>query len=481
MKKIILLIILILSGSLVLYSQVPQAMTYKAIAKDDWGVTLPNKAITLRFTILQGIEQSPVYIEVHSTVTDKFGLMNVQIGKGTPTIGNFSDIDWSTGTYFIKIEMDPKGGSDFRLEDPAHQLLSVPYALYAGESGAKGNNKGDMLYWVGTKWIVVPVGSDGQILTLINSIPVWITVPGLVPVVTPTIDTYGWFESVTKTTAISGGNVSSEGGSAVTARGVCWSTHQTPTIADNKTTDGTGAGSFTSNLSGLSENTTYFVRAYATNSYGTAYGHEENFTTIGIATPITDVDGNVYQTLRIGTQVWMAENLKTTKYADGTPIPDIAEWSNTTDGAYCWYDNNIGYKTPYGALYSWYTIENGRNLCPTGWHTPTLYEWQTLMNFLGGYSVAGGKLKEAGTAHWNYPNTGATNESGFTALAGGNCAFNGNDVSFGSFGGTAYFWTMTRSGPTAFMVIVLQSDNTLFGQGGAGTPLWGSSVRCVKD
>jgi uncharacterized protein (TIGR02145 family) len=136
MKKAILLLIIILAGTLVIYSQVPQAMTYKAIAKDDWGVSLPNKAITLRFSILEGSEFGlPVYVEVHSTVTNKFGLMDVQIGKGIAKQGNFSNINWSTGTYYIKIEMDPKGGSDFRLEDPAHQLLSVPYALYAGNSG----------------------------------------------------------------------------------------------------------------------------------------------------------------------------------------------------------------------------------------------------------------------------------------------------------------------------------------------------------
>ncbi len=135
MKKLITLIILILMGSLVLHSQVPQAMTYKAIAKDEWGVSLPSKAITLRFTILQGSESgTEVYQEIHSTVTNKFGLMDVQIGKGIPTMGSFAGIDWSTGINYIKIEMDPKGGSDFRLEDPAHQLLSVPYALYAGAS-----------------------------------------------------------------------------------------------------------------------------------------------------------------------------------------------------------------------------------------------------------------------------------------------------------------------------------------------------------
>jgi len=132
MKKLLVTGILLTVATMILWSQVPQAMTYKAMAKDEWGVALPNKYITLRFSIIQGSETGPVvYRETQNTTTNKFGLMDVQIGKGTPDIGIFSSIDWSSGVYYIQIEMDPKGGTDFRLDDPAHQLLSVPYALYA--------------------------------------------------------------------------------------------------------------------------------------------------------------------------------------------------------------------------------------------------------------------------------------------------------------------------------------------------------------
>lgn len=124
MKRIILLALLVVAGTMIIWSQVPQAMNYKAIAKDDWGVALPNKTITLRFTILQGSGTgSIVYQETHTTTTNKFGLMDVEIGKGTPVMFSFNSIDWSTGVYYIKIEMDPNGGTNFRLEDPAHQLL----------------------------------------------------------------------------------------------------------------------------------------------------------------------------------------------------------------------------------------------------------------------------------------------------------------------------------------------------------------------
>ena len=136
---------------------------------------------------------------------------------------------------------------------------------------------------------------------------------------------------------------------------------------------------------------------------------------------MTDQDGNIYKTVTIGAQIWMAENLKTTKYNDGTDIPLLttnSEWSKTTSG-YCWYENNIvKYKSTYGALYKWYTINTG-NLCPIGWHVPSDSEWLTLINFTGSELYAGRNLKEAGTTHWVCPEYGGDNLYGFTALPGG--------------------------------------------------------------
>lgn len=233
----------------------------------------------------------------------------------------------------------------------------------------------------------------------------------------PTITTTA-SSSITSSTATSGGNVTSDGGAAVTARGVCWSTSENPTTTNSKTSDGTGIGSFTSSIIGLTAVTTYYVRAYATNSVGTAYGNEVSFKTISIS----DIDGNVYNMVTIGTQIWMASNLKTTKYNDGTPIPlvtDNTAWSNLETPGYCWYNNDAAAnKNTYGALYNWYTVNTGK-LCPTGWHMPSDAEWTVLTSYLGGESVAGGKLKETGTSHWLSPNAYATNTTGFTALPGG--------------------------------------------------------------
>jgi uncharacterized protein (TIGR02145 family) len=158
---------------------------------------------------------------------------------------------------------------------------------------------------------------------------------------------------------------------------------------------------------------------------------------------VTDADGNVYNTVTIGTQIWMAENLRTTKLSDGTDIPlvaDYTEWRDLATPGYCWYDNiPVAAGNPYGALYNGYAAHSGK-LCPAGWYVPTGIEWSTLTDYLGGGLAANGKLKETGTNHWLSPNTGATNESGFTGLPGGYRYFLNHDENgfenLGSFG----FW-----------------------------------------
>jgi uncharacterized protein (TIGR02145 family) len=294
------------------------------------------------------------------------------------------------------------------------------------------------------------------------------------PIVIPTLITTA-ASSITTASAISGGNITSAGGGTITARGVCWSTSQNPTIANNKTSDGSGTGSFVSNLTGLTANTTYYVLAYATNSAGTAYGNQISFTTDPLT--ITDMDGNTYNVIRIGTQLWMKENLKTTKYKDGTNIPLVTEasiWVNLTTPAYCWYNNNeFTFKETYGALYNGYTV-NTSKLCPIGWHVPN---WETdivtLVDFLGGSVLAAGKLKESGTSHWLSPNTGATNESGFTALPGGS---RGSD--YADIGNSGVWWL---SSPDGYFFQLL-SYNNYFCHGNLGSAKGpGFSIRCIKD
>jgi uncharacterized protein (TIGR02145 family) len=280
------------------------------------------------------------------------------------------------------------------------------------------------------------------------------------------------------TTAVCGGNITDDGGKTVTARGVCWSTGLTPTISDNKTTDGTGAGAYISTLTNLNPNTTYYVRAYATNPNGTGYGSTMSFKT-SLPT-ITDIDGNIYHSVAIGTQVWMAENLKTTRYNDGSSIPYIVDedsWISLTTAAYCWPNNDISTGSPYGAMYNWYVVNSGK-LAPTGWHVPTDADWNTLITFAGGDTVAGGKLKAAGTTYWESPNTGGIDDYGFTVLpAGYRSITNGTWVNFSYW---ALLWSATEdqpgsAGSSRFKNTTAASDFQ------PGDERYGFSVRCIKN
>jgi uncharacterized protein (TIGR02145 family) len=261
----------------------------------------------------------------------------------------------------------------------------------------------------------------------------------------PTLTTTA-VSSISTNTAVSGGTISSDGGAAITVRGICWSTSANPTITlTTKTSDGTGMGTFTSNMTGLSANTTYYVRAYATNSVGTAYGTELSFTTLNIPNvTATDVDGNVYQTVTICNQVWTKSNLNVSRYRNGDIITHVispSQWANLTTGAWCYYNYNSANGTVYGKLYNWYAVNDPRGLAPQGWHIPSDAEWITLSNCLGGELSAGSKMKEIGTTHWISPNADATNSSGFTALPAG-C--NMNNGVFTYLGSQAFFWSSTE-------------------------------------
>jgi uncharacterized protein (TIGR02145 family) len=199
---------------------------------------------------------------------------------------------------------------------------------------------------------------------------------------------------------------------------------------------------------------------------------------------VTDVDGNTYKTIQIGTQTWMAENLKTTKYKNGVSIPNItdnAEWANTTNGASCSYDNNAANDCPYGKLYNWYATTNTNGLCPTGWHVPTDAEWSTLTTFLGGESVAGGKMKSTGTDYWLTPNQDATNSSGFSGLPGGGRGdFNGSIIFVGRGSIRGIWRSTTEVDATNSWNRYLDHNESKITVGYYDKSI-GASVRCVKD
>jgi uncharacterized protein (TIGR02145 family) len=196
---------------------------------------------------------------------------------------------------------------------------------------------------------------------------------------------------------------------------------------------------------------------------------------------VTDNEGNVYKTVKIGTQWWMAENLKATKYRNGENIPqltNISDWHSTNKGAYCNYDNDSTMGKTYGKLYNWYAVDDARALCPIGWHVPSDTEYTILTNYLGGDLLAGGKMKETGTMHWLVPNTDATNESGFSALPGGWRDCYGY---FGLMNEQAYFWTGTAPHFLTAFHLVLFYNSAGVDRANELNSNFGFSIRCIKD
>jgi uncharacterized protein (TIGR02145 family) len=198
---------------------------------------------------------------------------------------------------------------------------------------------------------------------------------------------------------------------------------------------------------------------------------------------VDDVDSNSYATVVIGAQQWFVENLRTTKYNDGTPIPLVTTngvWDTLTSPAYCWYDNDsTSNAMPYGALYNYYTVADtsSKNVCPIGWHVPSDSSWTVLINTLGGSTVAGGKMKEVGTEHWTPPNNGATNSSGFTAVAGGNRNTSGV---FDEFGNGAFFWSSSvHSVERSWYRFILNNAADVYRENNLKDI--GFSIRCLKD
>lgn len=285
---------------------------------------------------------------------------------------------------------------------------------------------------------------------------------------------------INPTSVTTGGTIVDDGGSEIISRGVCWNTSGKPTTANQRTIDGSGAGSFVSTPGQLLPKTYYTLRAYATNKAGTGYGEERSFLTGEIIFgSVDDFEGNTYITISMGTQTWMAENLKSTRYNDGSSIPSVSDfsaWNGLSTPGYCWYDNDSSkYASSYGSLYNWYAVSSGK-LCPVGWHVPSDAEWILMTTYLGGEEIAGDKLKEAGDDHWLIYNEKSTNETGFTALPAGGRV----DGSYVAIGYSCAFWTATTYDETNAWCRELDTGSSyvIFGYVDKNQ---GFSVRCVKN
>ncbi len=282
MKQLFNILVLLLIANVAI-AQAPQGIPYQAAARNSSGAILASTNISVRFTIRDSIATGAIkYRETHSVTTTVQGMFSLNVGQGTVVSGTFAGINWATNAKFMQMEMDPAGGSSY-VDMGTTRMMSVPYALYAGSAGAGsiplGTSVGDILYWNGSAWVRLPVGSEGQYLKISAGVPTWgNSVPNLTTYVV---------SGLGATSASSGGSISTDGGSPILARGVCWNTSTGPTVAlATKTNNGSGSGAFSSSISPLVPNTTYYLRAYATNAIGTAYGNEVSFITNDTATHV---------------------------------------------------------------------------------------------------------------------------------------------------------------------------------------------------
>lgn len=310
--------------------------------------------------------------------------------------------------------------------------------------------------------------------------------PTPVPKVAPEVTT-AVITNITQTTATGGGEVTKEGTSLVTMRGICWDTLQNPTIENSHSSNGSGLGAFVSQMSGLTGETVYYVRAYAISDVDTVYGAEVSFETEQI--PFTcgmsvKYEGKSYRTVQIGTQCWFKDNLDVGGFIMSVPTANVHSdvYDNNVIEKYC-YNNVPENCNTYGGLYDWdemmgYTTAAGaKGICPEGWHIPTDDEWVILTSFLGGSSVAGGKLKSTGTTHWNTPNIGASNSSGFTALPGGQRSDMGAAFNLNTYG---YFWSSTTGATNTAYFISLYFNSQISTRNNYDRK-FGFSVRCLQN
>lgn len=515
-----------LSACPALWAQSPDRMSYQAVVRNSEGVLLSNQSVGIRIQILQASEfGAAVYVETHTRTTNPNGLVTLEIGGGTVVLGNFSLIDWAAGPYFLKTETDPAGGTSYSILGTT-QLLSVPYALHARTVGSYTET--DPVYSISAasgisttdinNWKAAFNWGDHSLAGYVSS-KLSLTINGKPKDLT---EDRSWDVGTVTSVGLSMPSLFSVSGSPVTGSGNLsatlvnqsanrifaspdgatgppsfrgLTTNDIPNLDWSKITTGkpttlTGYGiinGVNTDAAQAISGSKYFLSEVTVqppefnSNPATKEYVDEIIRNMFLSTTlqVRDYEGNLYNTIRIGDQVWMAENLKTKHLNDGTAlgyVTDPAVWSTITVRAYCFYDNNSGNESTYGLLYNWHAVNTGK-LCPVGWHVATDTEWTYLSNALQGATIAGGKMKEAGTVHWADPNTGATNSSKFTGLPGG---WRNASGYFSNLRYTGWFWTSTEATDNTAYHRALQYNSVEISRTHIDKKS-GSSVRCILN
>ena len=510
MKKVCLFL-LALSCLFNLAAQQPQQFSYQTVIRGSDNLLVVNKMIGIRISLLQGSENGDVvYVEKHTPTTNGNGLASIAIGTGSNVLGNFAAINWSKGPYFIKTETDPSGVSNYTLTTTS-QLLSVPYALYAGNGIKRISANSDTIFLSNDSYYInksststgnssIPSGGgQNQVLTRCDGELAW-TNGGVCPGKISSLDCnytvvqQGIFvkndsSSITLRFNYIGGNLGIADNFNVQSTGVIGLDAYGGVSRLNN-----GNGSFDVKVTGTptSSGKANFVFTFCGKSCSFSLDVLE---TIGkYQSPLTDIDGNEYKTTLIGKQVWMAENLKVTRFNDGTIIKYFVPSGNTTSDSLArnssvWsYYNNDASNNKYGKLYTWYAVSpitNGnKNICPFGWHVPTKTEYEELSSYLGSNSnIVSKKMKQTGIIDWSLD---ASNSSLFSALPSGYMNARGYSYDINKY---SFWWTSTENmwDQPNFRVGTAHSFSVSHFSAGLLSDYYrdfknnGLSIRCIKD